>query len=164
MVTSHERRRSLGWLTGDDGFVIRGGYSRTHDYAFLNIALNIVSSFPYVAAINRSNLANAFTLLQSTPAGVPPVTTPTRSLVRWWPRTSVLPATTNSALAQSDSSGRTSPSGWAMWNLRQGSLPNARRQPAAAVQHAAPGSDAWCYQAPGERGRVVVPLAADTTR
>ena len=28
-----------------------------NDYAFLNIALNIVSSFPYVAAINRSNLA-----------------------------------------------------------------------------------------------------------
>ena len=32
---------------------MRGGYARTHDYAFLNIALNIVSSFPYVAAINR---------------------------------------------------------------------------------------------------------------
>jgi hypothetical protein len=74
----------LGWLTGDDGFVIRGGYSRTHDYAFLNIALNIVSSFPYVAAINRSNLANAFTLLQSTPAGVPPGDNPntlTRTVV-----------------------------------------------------------------------------------
>ena len=58
--------------------------ARTHDYAFLNIALNIVSSFPYVAAINRSNLANAFTLLQSTPAGVPPGTDPnqlTRTVV-----------------------------------------------------------------------------------
>src|SRR4029434_6709993 len=56
----------------------------THDYAFLNIALNIVSSFPYVAAINRSNLANAFTLLQSTPGGVPPGTDPhqlTRTVV-----------------------------------------------------------------------------------
>ena len=50
----------LGWMTGGDRFVVRGGYARTHDYAFLNIALNIVSSFPYVAAINRSNLANAF--------------------------------------------------------------------------------------------------------
>ena len=38
-------------------------YARTHDYAFLNIALNIVSSFPYVAAINRSNLADAFNVL-----------------------------------------------------------------------------------------------------
>jgi hypothetical protein len=62
----------LGMLTGGDRFVLRGGYARTHDYAFLNIALNIVSSFPYVAAINRSNLANAFPLLQNTPAGVPP--------------------------------------------------------------------------------------------
>jgi Carboxypeptidase regulatory-like domain len=62
----------VGMLTGGDKFVLRGGYARTNDYAFLNIALNIVSSFPYVAAINRSNLANAFTLLQSTPSGVPP--------------------------------------------------------------------------------------------
>ena len=44
-------------ITGGDRFVVRGGYARTHDYAFLNIALNIVSSFPYVAAINRSNLS-----------------------------------------------------------------------------------------------------------
>ena len=36
------------------GSCVRGGYARTHDYAFLNIALNIASSFPYVAAINRS--------------------------------------------------------------------------------------------------------------
>jgi TonB dependent receptor len=74
----------LGLVTGGDKFVLRGGYARTHDYAFLNIALNIVSSFPYVAAINRSNLANAFTLLQSTPAGVPPGTDPnqlTRTVV-----------------------------------------------------------------------------------
>jgi hypothetical protein len=61
----------VGRLTGGDKFVLRGGYARTHDYAFLNIALNIVSSFPYVAAINRSNLADAFNVLQSTPAGVP---------------------------------------------------------------------------------------------
>ena len=67
-----EREGFVGMLTGGDRFVLRGGYARTHDYAFLNIALNIVSSFPYVAAINRSNLANAFTLLQNTPAGVPP--------------------------------------------------------------------------------------------
>src|SRR5688572_12494192 len=79
-----ERGGMVGWLTGGDRFVIRGGYARTHDFAFLNIALNIVSSFPYVAAINRSNLSNAFSLLQSTPAGVPPGTDPnqlTRTVV-----------------------------------------------------------------------------------
>ena len=53
----------LGWITGGDKFVLRGGYARTHDYAFLNLALNIASSFPFVAAINHSNLPNAFTLL-----------------------------------------------------------------------------------------------------
>ncbi|MGH9879807.1 MAG: TonB-dependent receptor domain-containing protein, partial [Pyrinomonadaceae bacterium] len=40
----------LGWLTGGDKLVLRGGYSRTHDYTFTNIALNIWSSFPFVAA------------------------------------------------------------------------------------------------------------------
>jgi len=74
----------IGMLTGGDRFVLRGGYARTHDYAFLNIALNIVSSFPYVAAINRSNLSDAFNVLQTTPAGVPAGTNPnqlTRTVV-----------------------------------------------------------------------------------
>jgi hypothetical protein len=74
----------IGTLTGGDKMVLRGGYARTNDYAFLNIALNIVSSFPYVAAINRSNLANAFSLLQATPPGVPVGTDPnqlTRTVV-----------------------------------------------------------------------------------
>lgn len=53
----------LGLITGGDKFVLRGGYARTHDYAFLNLALNIASSFPFVAAINNSNLQNAFTVL-----------------------------------------------------------------------------------------------------
>jgi hypothetical protein len=67
-------------MTGGDKFVVRGGYARTHDFAFLNI----VSSFPYVAAINRSNLSNAFSVLQSTPGGVPLGTDPnqlTRTVV-----------------------------------------------------------------------------------
>jgi hypothetical protein len=42
----------LGWLTGGDRLVIRGGYARTNDYTFTNIALNIWSSFPFVAAIS----------------------------------------------------------------------------------------------------------------
>ena len=53
----------LGKLTGGDKFVVRGGYARTHDYAFLNLALNVASSFPFVAAINNSNFSNAFTRL-----------------------------------------------------------------------------------------------------
>lgn len=40
----------IGRLTGGDKLVLRGGYSRTHDYTFTNIALNIWSSFPFVAA------------------------------------------------------------------------------------------------------------------
>jgi hypothetical protein len=51
------------WITGGDKLVLRGGYARTHDYAFLNLALNVASSFPFVAAINNSNLTNAFTQL-----------------------------------------------------------------------------------------------------
>ena len=63
----------LGTLTGGDKMVLRGGYARTHDYAFLNIALNIFSSFPYVASITLPTpVANAFARLQNTPAGVPP--------------------------------------------------------------------------------------------
>ncbi|HJT29399.1 MAG TPA: carboxypeptidase regulatory-like domain-containing protein [Pyrinomonadaceae bacterium] len=76
----------LGWLTGGDKLVLRGGYTRTHDYAYTNILLNIWSSFPFVAAVssfptttarplggnpNGSNdltvIPNAFTVLQSPP-------------------------------------------------------------------------------------------------
>ena len=73
----------LGMMTGGDKLVVRGGYARTNDYAFLNIALNIVSSFPYVASIPVS-LTNAFSAIQSTPAGVPAGTDPnqlTRTVV-----------------------------------------------------------------------------------
>ncbi|MBI4908526.1 MAG: carboxypeptidase regulatory-like domain-containing protein [Acidobacteria bacterium] len=40
----------LRFLTGDGKLVLRGGYARTNDFAFLNIALNIFSAFPYVAS------------------------------------------------------------------------------------------------------------------
>ena len=56
--------------------MLRGGYARTHNYAILNIAQNIAASFPYVAAVTASNLARAFTELQSIPAGVPAGTDP----------------------------------------------------------------------------------------
>lgn len=58
----------MGWITGGDKLVIRGGYTRTHDYAYTNIALNIWSSFPFVAAFNDQNVPNAFaTLLTRNP-------------------------------------------------------------------------------------------------
>jgi hypothetical protein len=41
---------ALNWLTGAGKLVLRGGYSRTYDVAFNNIALNVGSSFPLVYA------------------------------------------------------------------------------------------------------------------
>jgi hypothetical protein len=57
----------LHFITGGDKLVLRGGYSRTHDYAYTNIALNIWSSFPFVAAFNRTGVANAFATYKSLP-------------------------------------------------------------------------------------------------
>jgi len=57
----------LGFITGGDKLVLRGGYTRTHDYAFTNIALNIWSSFPFVAAFNQTNVPNAFATYQNLP-------------------------------------------------------------------------------------------------
>ncbi len=47
-----DRSGVLGFLTGGDRLVIRGGYARTHDFQFLNLALNVASSFPFVAAVS----------------------------------------------------------------------------------------------------------------
>jgi hypothetical protein len=71
-----------GFLTGGDRLVIRGGYARTHDYAFLNIALNVASSFPQVATVTyAAPVANAFTRLPATtPSGLNPLTL-TRTIV-----------------------------------------------------------------------------------
>ena len=57
----------MSWITGGDKLVIRGGYTRTHDYAYTNIALNIWSSFPFVAAFNLTNVANAFATFKTLP-------------------------------------------------------------------------------------------------
>ncbi len=40
----------LGFITGGDKLVVRGGYSRTYDASFININLNVFSSFPFVNA------------------------------------------------------------------------------------------------------------------
>jgi hypothetical protein len=61
----------LGFLTGGDKMVIRGGYAVTHDYAFTNIASNIASAFPFLAAVDLPTtpqaggpgVANAFLTL-----------------------------------------------------------------------------------------------------
>lgn len=50
----------LGKVTGGDRFVLRGGYARTNDAAFLNINLNIASAFPFIASINLPSSQNAF--------------------------------------------------------------------------------------------------------
>jgi hypothetical protein len=47
----------MGWLTGGSKLVLRGGYSRTNDYAFLNINLNIASAFPFIASLTLPSTA-----------------------------------------------------------------------------------------------------------
>lgn len=62
----------MGWITGGDKLVFRGGYARTHDSNFININLNIASAFPFVAAINLP-AAGAFAAIPSAqPAGLNP--------------------------------------------------------------------------------------------
>ncbi len=55
----------IGFLTGGDKLVFRGGYAVTHDYTFTNIALNVASSFPFVAAVSlaaNTNFAGALSV------------------------------------------------------------------------------------------------------
>lgn len=68
----------IGFITGGDRTVLRGGYSRTYDANFININLNIASSFPFVAAFSLP-AAGAFTAIQN-PA--PPVITNPNLLTR----------------------------------------------------------------------------------
>jgi hypothetical protein len=72
----------LGFITGGDKLVFRGGYAVTHDYTFINIALNVASSFPFVAAVSlpanvnfagAASVPNAFARLPNVSnAGVNP--------------------------------------------------------------------------------------------
>ncbi len=73
----------LGLLTGDGKLVWRGGYSRTYDVAFNNIALNVASSFPMVFAYNLptgagvSTSPNAYAQVEAIRAGnIPTVPNP----------------------------------------------------------------------------------------
>jgi hypothetical protein len=66
----------LGRLTGGNKLVVRGGYARTNDYQFINLALNVASSFPYLAASSNPNLLNAFTQLPLKTANLSNVAAP----------------------------------------------------------------------------------------
>ncbi len=63
----------LGFLTGGDKTVIRGGYSRTYDANFININLNIFSSFPFVAIQDVPATQNSFQTIQSLVGGSPTI-------------------------------------------------------------------------------------------
>ncbi|HEY8225041.1 MAG TPA: TonB-dependent receptor [Pyrinomonadaceae bacterium] len=72
----------LGFITGGDRLVFRGGYAVTNDYTFINIALNVASSFPFIAAVSlpanvtfagAASVPNAFARLPNiSNAGVNP--------------------------------------------------------------------------------------------
>lgn len=67
----------LGRLTGGDKVVIRGGYSRTHDYGFININLNIASAFPFLYALSPAltgAYANLFNAVPPSSADIPFIT------------------------------------------------------------------------------------------
>ena len=69
-----------GFLTGGDKLVIRGGYSRTYDANYINLNLNVASSFPFVVSTSFSGtpatfgqIPNAFATLQTAVANPNPV-------------------------------------------------------------------------------------------
>jgi hypothetical protein len=74
----------LGRVTGGERFVLRGGYARTNDAAFLNINLNIASAFPFIASINLPSSQNAFANIRTAQvAGLNPNTL-ARTIVAAW--------------------------------------------------------------------------------
>ena len=71
----------IGFLTGGDKLVLRGGYARTYDANFINLNLNVFSSFPFAASVNLP-AAGAFVAIQT--FGAPNVSNPmllTRTVV-----------------------------------------------------------------------------------
>ncbi|MBI2686187.1 MAG: TonB-dependent receptor [Acidobacteria bacterium] len=81
------RPPKMGFFTGEDKLVIRGGYSRTYDLIFNNIVLNVFSSFPFTLVTNfGARSANGFQKVQDIATGkvLPTVTNPlqiTRTIV-----------------------------------------------------------------------------------
>jgi len=76
---------ALRWLTGDSRLVMRGGYSRTYDFAFINIALNIGSAFPFLNVVNlAARTPNSYTAIRTAAGGPPNIPNPylvTRTIV-----------------------------------------------------------------------------------
>jgi hypothetical protein len=76
----------VGFLTGGDKLVLRGGYSRTYDANYINLNLNVASSFPFVVANDIPiGTPNSFVTLQAAVANPNPVVanplTQTRTVV-----------------------------------------------------------------------------------
>lgn len=66
----------LSYLFGDNKSVLRGGYSRTYDLIFNNMALNIFSAFPFTLVANPA-LQGAWTSIDNIRKGViPPISNP----------------------------------------------------------------------------------------
>ena len=62
----------LGFLSGRDKTVLRGGYARTNDSSFINLNLNVATAFPFVGSItipgttqsdNTNGVSSAYTRL-----------------------------------------------------------------------------------------------------
>ncbi len=64
----------LGFVTGGDKLVFRGGYAKTYDASFLNIHLNVATASPFVASVNLP-ATGAFVAMQNftSPAGLNPL-------------------------------------------------------------------------------------------
>ena len=64
------RLPKMGFITGQDKMVVRGGYSRTYDLIFNNIVLNVFSSFPFTVVTNfPARSANGFQKVQDIATG-----------------------------------------------------------------------------------------------
>lgn len=61
----------LGFITGGDKLVLRGGYSRTYDANYINLNLNLAGGFPFLASVTfappqgQSLVPNAFTSIRN---------------------------------------------------------------------------------------------------
>ena len=75
------RLPKMGFITGDNKMVLRGGYSRTYDLIFNNIVLNIFSSFPFTLVTNfPARQPGGFTSVQNIATGRTPAALPANPL------------------------------------------------------------------------------------
>jgi hypothetical protein len=64
------RLPKMGFITGDNKMVLRGGYSRTYDLIYNNIALNIYSAWPFTQVEQRpAGTAGGFVYIDGIRAG-----------------------------------------------------------------------------------------------